>query len=1409
MRHRRPRRQRRTKRNPDKRKKGAGTLLLVPKITKKMVEENPGVIFLFADNFAKEGPPSWRDAKNAVGIPMKRDGGRGRSSFLRAPKRPQPPVTAASQEAYAKADAAFHSRLLDVGRAFIRVKTYLVNGHTVVSLKGGLADAVVTQESREVSLLIAQRLHALNKEFGVTRAEEVSYTTGKKEREKAISGGPSQLPDCSAYTDLYILPITPVTLMRYLNAVLLSLAGSDAVGVVLQRAASRKKAGELLESGHLGIKAGQVAPLYQADAGAPRLLFKQGRAGNLRDLSLQVLGGDWADLREMLVTPGEAYQGLPSPSMGIYEDVLGRIGTPKAALSAFGSKRKIPGAASLQDLMRAFEISLQTRVSHPDKLPTYFLVPDGYRGKPVALVIMGSIGTLEGMTLHEPEPDRPLILDLVAISDAIVTALPAGVSREACFLLPPSVMTGWGKREKEVTGRQEFQDVLLGKMATPSPFLHFEKYAQLLRSAYSRNPVALARLQGLDDVVIGFGKVYPADERSEYFGAMPYIQDWPGMYAKSVLHLLRGGMGRAEIGLRAAEEGWTLPAFVATRGKKEDLPHHTRAFQKKMRKVRATQELDKKREERIAIDDLPFEEIVSAVFMENRAEGPGQRQYVPGSLVRTSSTGVQTSPRGYAGPRMAQIRQLQAANHDNPKALATVATSLVLLNRKNIEASLHEMRVAEGKDAEESRKKAFTVVREVRELLKREALVLDGKSKDEAVWFLGITRAEVRQVSKDGEEIIWGRKFPAASARLIPNLARGAFLTDLGWRGHAPTLRFVPTKPTMPWVPEQGGYLLDEIELRSAVETPDGKTEFRSMWANANNPKQLAAYLDGVKKVFGRTMRSSAVIGGESAALSARAYIGKVTKKGKRVEQATVPIAGQNMPRGFWAWAMQVVNHRRKTLGLDLAQLSKKKKMEAERTYVIEKNWPLLLQMINEERKRHGRELLPADTPPPTDPGHPTLHLEKETLTLLVQLLDYSYEPVLPDLLRPQDNRVAQLGDAYPDEIQEGILSIENPDGRRPRRRRRTRRHRRPRGQRLAAPRRSRPRKNPRKNPLKEEDWDKLHDWLATPKGQVVQLTSLKAPETNEEFEAALAALFPLEKVGVMKLRPKVAFSALEGHDFFPKFRGPTAKDALEKKLRDWSPKKDPLADGARAEEFQKYIAGMAGMSVQEGREIMEARRLSRRRGSALSPSGALCKLYRNAPRLRGYTPPTSVRTPRTAWIWVGKSPGEQGQIRIMTYRNGMNVDCDQVVKGRHTFGRALGKAIEGMILWLAERPERRMDRARGYTVFIGHVGSNRVRKLWQPGDSLNAHLLLKNAYESPLAPALRFDEEADQQDYWDALPKNQTFEWPDDEPPGGGPPDEGPPPDGGGEKKTSLPDGDSPVDVVRRLRRRKASSEK
>ena len=113
------------------------------------------------------------------------------------------------------------------------------------------------------------------------------------------------------------------------------------------------------------------------------------------------------------------------------------------------------------------------------------------------------------------------------------------------------------------------------------------------------------------------------------------------------------------------------------------------------------------------------------------------------------------------------------------------------------------------------------------------------------------------------------------------------------------------------------------------------------------------------------------------------------------------------------------------------------------------------------------------------------------------------------------------------------------------------------------------------------------------------------------------------------------------------------------------------------------------------------------------------------------------------------------------------------------------------------------------HTVFIGHVGSNRVRKLWQPGDSLNAHLLLKNAYESPLAPALRFDEEADQQDYWDALPKNQTFEWPDDEPPGGGPPDEGPPPDGGGEKKTSLPDGDSPVDVVRRLRRRKASSEK
>ena len=1305
---------------------GGGRLLEVPKITAKMVADSPGTLFLFADNFAQEGSPSWRNAPNAVGIPVKLTSGHRPKDFI-TPKL-----------------ANFRALKAQIQQAFISLATPLANGQTVVIPKGGLTGGIA-QSSPEVSLLVANRLHKLKRDY-------IAEPSAQKSSKDWRSISSPELPDCSPSTDLYILPITPVMLRRYLNAELLSLAGTPPVEGVLQRASSREQAGEYLSRGHLGIKQGEVALLHQGDQACPRLSFKYGRENGLRDLSLPFLSGDWVDISQMGVE--SPLRGMPTPSLGIYEKILGRIGSAQAAVSAFGD-RGGQGAASLQELDRAFEKSIAAR--SPDLLPTYYLAPGGYEGKPVALFVVGSIGTLDGMALHVPEPERPLKFDLVAVADAVLTALPSGVAQEACFILPPAVMTGWGPREREVTGRREFQDVLLGQSKTPSPFLHLGHYRRLLVNTYSQNPTGLLRLQDVGDNIIGFGKIYPATDRAGYYGALPYYQDWPGIYATNVLRSLNKGLDRVAIDAAAEAEGWTLPQFLGTKGRKDTLQDHTKAFQDTMRQVRKVQDMDKVIEERLKISDLEYEETVAAVFMENRVPGPHQGEYVPGILYRKTAGGRTVWAPGYNSPLMKSIQQMQADEDLNPKALKTVTLNLVLLNAKNAEAGIRN-----GPKADRAA--------EVREVLQKRAIPIDGKDKKEAVWWLAFAPAVIRYVTEEGEERTWARSFPAGASRIIPGAAFSLLRSVMSWNGHIPTLGFVPGRPDAPWAPLRGKYLLDRIEVREVlmlrgedgklihdekgeaqtVLTAAGKTQYVSRWISAERDPD--GYLDAVKRVFKQSDRPDDVIGGELSAASGRAFRGKVAKQGKRTERAKVPIAGQNMPRGFWQWVLQASAYQRRE-GLGQGKIAEKDQAEAERNYILARNWPALLRQMNAVRRRAKRELLPLNTPPPVDKNNPNPHLEKEALLLLTQMLDEGYEPVLPDLLRPQDNRIAQLSDLYPEEIRESILSIENPRGRRPRRTRR------PRG----APPRSNPRSNSRrrssrKNPLSTEDQEKLKAWAAGPEvAPIVSLPSIKAPETNEEFIEALAALFPSEKVGEMRLRPKEALAALQDHDFFSAFgRAPTKQ---EEGLFAWV-KGGGAQKGKKADEFQKYIGRMAGMSVEEGRDIMEERRQTRRRGRALSPSGALCKLNRNAPRLKKYTPPAAVLTPGTAWIWIGKAPGSNGQIRVMTFRNGLHVDCDQVVKGRHTFGKALAKAIEGMILWLAEKPERRMDMAKGYRVFIGHVGSPKYRVLWKPGDSLNAQLLIRHAFERKLEPPLIFDKKVDQQRYENALPRNETFEF-------------------------------------------------
>ena len=105
----------------------------------------------------------------------------------------------------------------------------------------------------------------------------------------------------------------------------------------------------------------------------------------------------------------------------------------------------------------------------------------------------------------------------------------------------------------------------------------------------------------------------------------------------------------------------------------------------------------------------------------------------------------------------------------------------------------------------------------------------------------------------------------------------------------------------------------------------------------------------------------------------------------------------------------------------------------------------------------------------------------------------------------------------------------------------------------------------------------------------------------------------------------------------------------------------------------------------------------------------------------------------REAWIWVGPPfPIHDGtqtsKTRVMTYRQGTHIDCDEAVGPAEPFSRALAHAVQGMVLWLAEKPAR-MERIN--RICIGQVGGSAYRVLWTPGPErrLDAQDMLRRAY--------------------------------------------------------------------------------
>lgn len=432
--------------------------------------------------------------------------------------------------------------------------------------------------------------------------------------------------------------------------------------------------------------------------------------------------------------------------------------------------------------------------------------------------------------------------------------------------------------------------------------------------------------------------------------------------------------------------------------------------------------------------------------------------------------------------------------------------------------------------------------------------------------------------------------------------------------------------------------------------------------------------------------------------------------------------------------------------------------------------WDVFLAEINSRRAQVGAQPYPEGTPSPFErgsltEGDPAL---VEAAVAAVQDSDFGKGGsgktlfgnavlVRPDSMRPWtegDYDRQYLPKDYADYIDEETLSairaIDNGQ--------RGRRHRRPRRLR---------RGEARTNPLTKEEAAYMAKWAETRRADDEQNARLSFSERTDldphaqegDYAAGIQEFFPQKTYkkpvpSARVLSPKVRFDALTSRDVIRTFDKPThpSEAVAARLLQDLQDRKDVLGDEAS----RGYVAGAAELSAQEALQLHTIRFKNKVSGHVVSPSGAHCRLYRNASRLKGYTPPADVLSPKTCWIVVAPATKEH-PARIMSYRNGAHVDCDMVSRRPQDLGLSLAKAIEGMILWLAEKGTRITSI---FSVNLAQIGTSSYRVLWSKNvrSNLNVATLMEAAYRGP-AEQGNWDGAKDWSNYTRALGASEVFQ--------------------------------------------------
>lgn len=1183
---------------------------------------------------------------------------------------------------------------------------------------------------------------------------------------------------------LYVMPVNPSMMKRYLAAVTVALSERADVRKAISAAPDEYTAIQAVQNLVLNLGEptelsipveqavqiinlagpGAMAPIHRAKAPA-KVPWKKRRTFK-------------ADPSVGLTTGGQ----LPL-SFGLLSTYFGKPGDNLSIRSAFGVSPYAQGwgAYSLSGLVTAWEKAQDRHKGMPTFFRAYGLAPGGL---PIVAILWGTRVAKEGYTITGFNPEVSQAKNFSAVAQAMAWGNSTGAVTSVCFVLPPEVYTMRNGKPYELTGVDAFQR---GLVDSPySPVKSFSEAASLLpkprRGADSATEKRVSAISARAPL-IRFYRTTPRPTAGTFFGESPYAQNWPAAYTSLAANRYALGSGPKALADWMKSGEMTLQdyrdavadldadeAYQATSAQRGEL------YRRTGKKARAPE---------LYISNLTPVQRATVTLGQYMDPGPYQGMLVPVKMtvatlnedalkddkIKWATRPVYTL--GLDGGE--RVVQFQGKDKDEPPIQAKV-TTMEEYHRfmwthapseylPPMEAEVWIVNTLVAAEALWVQRRLRLISEDlpagtstVKRLLRTKGQAIGSGER----WYLVIPPVEFLRMKKNFTAVVDETSIVQAVKKAEPTsdysaytqgkenirrVARDLLRVDLRTTRGKPELLPVHPGATVPWDSESVPYLLREVP---AYSKEHGKEKLVGPQATeADLEPDYDTYVKSIAKTFTIPRRSEDVKGGIEGTIGGYERRGKRTKRGRAQEGQFVPTAGDAATRGFYSLARKVL------MAQGLTPLDTEEDFLRVLHGAIEEFWADLLPLINAQRTEEGRELLPDTAPPPVagyaSGKYTSLPSEEEAealmaLTTLLTQGSQGIEVLFKDkkLVHPSRSPVGGFhGEGvdhfFPPEVQDEIMALDNPYSKDRRGRRAPRKPRKPRrGARQA-----------HSNPMDETQWSQMRTWLAEG-GDLDTKGMFRRPESKEELFAAVRELFPRQKE-VSKLGDTERLAGLVHHDLFPRFRSPEARYAeggglapievnIAAKLLDSGfrhPRgKDPSYapdETTLTPDEAKYLAEHGDLSFLEGRLILAKRRESKKEARMTSASGVLCREYRNARRLRGYVPALPVHARNTLWILIGPPTQDEngnaaGPTRVMSFRNGSYVDCDMLIKPGEPFSVALGRAIKGMVLWLGEKGGIRAKRMQ--SLKLGLIGSPLVRTLWAGDDTrIDARTMTQKAY--------------------------------------------------------------------------------